>query len=267
MDILDIARKLEPLMPEQIKHWLQARDTADPDLRALIDKQIVHSAHGVLGDFRSKPLLSLPPKAKARGAINLGTLLYEKEKWQFGVSQGELLQNMVILGRSGAGKTNVAFHLLQQLDSKGIPFLFLDWKRTARHLLPWLGKRTQIFTPGRPLSPMTFNPFLAPPGLEDNVYINFVVDVLATSYTLGDGARSVLQRAISSCYQQGNRSPTAQELLSTLNSMPDRGRAGTWKISVTRALESLDFAESRRDSRRSRDPSRCRRRIEATTPS
>ena len=71
MNIIKIARKLEPLMPEKVKHWLRVRDTADPDLKALIDKQIVSTAYTRLGDFRKKALLSLPSKGKSKGSIHL----------------------------------------------------------------------------------------------------------------------------------------------------------------------------------------------------
>lgn len=58
MDIEKLAGKLEPLMPREVQHWLRVRDTGDPDLKALIEKQIVSVAHQVLGDFRKEILLS-----------------------------------------------------------------------------------------------------------------------------------------------------------------------------------------------------------------
>ena len=181
MDVEKLARKLEPLMPTEVSRWLSVRETADPELRALVEKQIIAAARRRLGDYRNKILLSLPPASRVRGAINLGTVLYEAEKWPAGLQAGELLQNLAIFGRSGAGKTNAAFHLLEQLAARKIPFLFLDWKRTARHLLPRLKGRINVYTPGRALSPFPFNPFIPPPGLEPNVYINQVVDVLAAA--------------------------------------------------------------------------------------
>ncbi len=242
MEIQRIARKLRPLMPKEVDRWLAVRETAEPDLRDLIDKQILSTARKKLGDVNTKALLSLPPERKIRGAIHLGAVLYEKAKWPAGISTGELLQNLAIFGRSGAGKTNVSFHILEQLAEKKIPFLFLDWKRTARHLLPRLKTRVNVYTPGRSLAPMAFHPFIAPPGLESNVYINQVVDVLADAFTLGDGARSVLQRSLANCHSQGNEAPTVQEVLAEVDKLPNAGRAGNWKISAIRALESLAFA-------------------------
>ena len=243
MDIVKIARKLEPLMPKEVQHWLRVRDTADPELRSLIEKQIASTAHRVLGDFHKKILLSLPPPGKARGTFNLGTVLYDKPRWPGGISASELLQNMAIFGRSGAGKTNLVFHLLLQLVNKRVPFLFLDWKRTARHLLPKIKAKVNVFTPGRSLSPFPFNPFIAPSGLEPRVYINHMIDVLSDAFTLGDGARSMLERALGSCYAKGDHAPTLKTVLSELDQVTAKDRARGWKLSATRALESLAFSE------------------------
>ena len=79
MDIEKLARKLEPLIPDQVAHWLHTRDIADADVKSLIEKEMIAVAHNILGDFRKKILLSLPPKNKARGAIHLGTIIYETD--------------------------------------------------------------------------------------------------------------------------------------------------------------------------------------------
>lgn len=242
MDVEKLAGKLEPLIPDEVRHWLRVRDLAGPDVKDLVEKELISAAYAHLGDFRNKPLLSLPPKNQAKGSIHLGRIIYEKEKWDFGISEAELLRNMAILGMSGSGKTNLAFHILEQLVKKRIPFLFLDWKRTARHLIPNLRSKARIFTPGRALSPFPFNPFIVPPGLESSVYVNHVVDVMATAYTLGDGSRRILQKAISSCYLAGNHAPTPNQLLDAVEGIPGKERVSGWKISATRALESLAYS-------------------------
>jgi len=242
MDIEKIAAKLHPLHPDQVGHWLKSRELADPDLRSLIEKQIISIAYKTFGYFHSKILLSLPPENKSKGAINLGTILYDKEKWPLGLTYGEIIQNTAILGRSGAGKTNVTFHFLSQLIEKKIPFVFLDWKRTVRHLIPAFPDKLNIYTPGRSLSPFPFNPFVVPPGTEPNVYAGQVVDVLSEAFMLGDGSRSLLRKAISYLFQQGNLCPTAADIIAELDKVPDKGRAGGWKVTALRVLESLDLA-------------------------
>ena len=166
MNIEKIASKLKPLNPEKVSYWLKAMELADPDLKSLFEKQIISTAYRLLGDFRNKILLSLPPEKKCKGSINLGTILYDKARWNFGISNNEFLQNMGIFGRSGSGKTNLAFHIIKQFDLNRIPYIFIDNKRTMRHLIPGLRNKVNVYTPGRSLSKFSFNPFVTPPGLE-----------------------------------------------------------------------------------------------------
>ncbi len=242
MDIQAVARKLEPLMAKEVGQWLKTRELGDPEIKDLIEKQIISVAYKKLGDFHKKVLLSLPPEEKAKGPLHLGTVVYEKEKWPFGIFQRELTQHLAIFGRSGAGKTNVALHLLEELVEKRIPFLFLDWKRTARHFLPQLPKRARVYTPGRRLSPFPFNPFAVPPGLEPEVYLQKVVDVMGTAYTLGAGARSLIQRALGELYRREDRGPTVPALQEAVEKLETRERASGWKISALRALQALSAA-------------------------
>lgn len=132
MELEPIARKLEPLRPRLVAYWRHARETAPPDLKALLDTQLLITARRVLGNHEHDILLSLPPEKTAKGRFHLGTIQYAGERWPLGLQAGELLQGTAVFGRSGAGKTNLVFHLLGQLVEEGIPWLFLDWKRTVR---------------------------------------------------------------------------------------------------------------------------------------
>lgn len=248
MDIQKLAKKLEPLIPDKAHHWLHLRQTADSEIRGLVDKEIALTAHKLLRDYRNKLLLSLPSKSKANRPIHLGKIIYETEKWDFGISHAELLRHIGIFGMSGSGKTNLAFHIVKQLAHKKIPFLFWDWKRTARHLVPALGGPLKVYTPGRQVSPLTFNPFFVPPGLEKEVYINHIIDIMAEAYTLGDGCRSLLQKALSTCYSSENPAPTIQEVLIELEKIPETARSKGWKVSARRALESIEFSGIASDS-------------------
>jgi len=243
MNIEKIAAMLRPLTPKNIDHWMKTRDLADPELKSLIEKQIISTAYQTFGNFNNKILLSLPPEKAAEGSIKLGTILYDKPKWEFGLKYDELIQNTVILGRSGAGKTNVTFNILSQLIEKNIPFVFMDWKRTVRHLLPNFSNKINIYTPGRNLVKFPFNPFVVPPGIENNVYVNQVVDVLSQAFTLGVGSRSIIRKAIAEIYSEGNLYPSVCDIIQKLEKVPDTGRMGSWKVTAMRALESLEFAE------------------------
>lgn len=74
MIIEKMAAKLRPLMPEKIDHFMKARQMADPDLKILIEKQIISLGYQIFGNIDTKILLSLPPEKKCAGSINLGTV-------------------------------------------------------------------------------------------------------------------------------------------------------------------------------------------------
>lgn len=239
MDINEILRKLEPLLPEQVQKWQATLEISGPDIRQLLETQIKLTARQYLGDnYHQRLLLSLPQEKIAKGSIHLGTILYEQPKWQVGLSKNELNQNLSVFGRSGAGKTNVVFHILKQLVPQKIPFLFLDWKRTARHLLPLFSESVEIFTPGRSLSPLPFNPLIVPSGLEKAVYLNHVVDVLASAYVLGEGAKSIVHKALIAGFKK-EKSPSFKTVLEAIESMQTKERATGWKLTAKRAIESV----------------------------
>lgn len=244
MEIAEVLRKLKPLEPDQVEKWSRTLATAQPEARLLLERQVRLTAQRLLGDFEHRVLLSLPPQELATGQVHLGKVVYERDQWDFSLRLQELTQNLAIFGRSGAGKTNVSFHLLQQLVKKKMSFLFLDWKRTVRHLLPLLGKQIKVYTPGRKLAPFPFNPFIVPPGIDATAYVNQLVDVMADAYSLGDGAISVIQRALHTCYGQGLRAPTVPQLLDAMDALPSNPRSSGWKISARRACESLHYSET-----------------------
>ncbi len=240
MDITTLLRKLHPLIPKEVERWRATLPFLNVESRSLLEQEIKLTAERVLGNYWNKVLLTLPPKKALSGPFQLGTVQYETPKHEAGWKPSELLQHTAIFGRSGAGKSNVVFLLIEQLSNAGIPWLFLDWKRTAREMLPLLKERVQVFTPGRSLSPMAFNPFLVPPGLDASVYVTQLVDVLAESFTLGDGARSVLQKALAVCYAQQD-APTLLDVIRAVETLPATQRVHGWKITALRALESLRF--------------------------
>lgn len=254
-DVQRLARQLQPLIPTQVRRWMRMRESVDGATRALIDEQIRAAARRLLGEVEGQTLLSLPPAKLIReGSIHLGAILYAGERGEARLRLEDVMQNVAIFGRSGAGKTNAVFHLLLQLSKQGVPFLFLDWKRTARHLIPtWPGPKPALYTPGRSVRPLRFNPLTPPPALEPDTYIAHLVDVMAEAYDLGDGAISVLQRALSESYRSGELSPSVDDVLRRIEAYKATGRASGWTVSATRALRSIGFANLTDQSRSSQE--------------
>lgn len=221
---------------------MRTRELAEPDVRALIEKQIISTAYKSFGDFHNKILLSLPPEEKCQGSINLGTIIYDKPKWPVGISRTELLQNLGIYGRSGSGKSNLFYHIIRQLDYLGINFLVFDQKRNLRDILSSFKNRINVYTAGRSLLKFNFNPFITPPALESSVYINQLVDVMDSAFTLGEGSKSLIQKAIFTCYKQGNKCPMTDDIIKEIDKIESKDRVRGWKLSALRALESLGFS-------------------------
>lgn len=243
MNVTDLLRKLEPLISEDVRNWRKSLPLLDSETQRLLEQHIVATAQRLLGNWDQKLLLSPPPRKKIRGAISLGTVMYDAPLYSFGLSQSELLQGLGIYGRSGAGKTNVVFQLIKQLERLAIPFLFLDWKRTARQMLPSLGRAVNFYTPGRDLSPFMFNPLIPPPGLEEKVHITQLIDLLSSAYTLGDGAKSLLEKVIHQAFEASDSWPTLASVLNILENTELSGRAAGWKATALRALQSLTFVD------------------------
>jgi len=245
MRATDALSKLEHLIPAAVSSWRHTLPLVDSGTRDLLEKHILVTATRLLGpDWERRLLLPPPPRKLASGALKLGAVHFDKELYPFGLASKELLQGLGIFGRSGAGKTNTVFVLLRELARKGIPFLFLDWKRTCRHLLPTLGRKARVYTPGRNLSPFSFNPLVPPPGVERGVYIAQLIDVLGSAYTLGDAAKSVLQQAIHRTHEEARSCPTFKDVERTLVAMTVQGRAIGWKSSALRAIQSLALVEA-----------------------
>lgn len=237
-----LASKLEPLLPDKVAHWRAVREMQDAENQALFDMDFKRQAREILGNVEDVPLFSLPPRSIGQGDFHLGNCVYAGERYPVGLPAGDLLKGMSIFGLPGSGKTNVVFNLILQLADKDIPFVFIDFKRTGRHLIPKFSKRVNVYTPGRAVSEFPFNPFIVPPGLEPNVYINNIMSVTASAYGFKEAGKYAIQRALSNCYNSGNIAPTIREIIKFLNNLPEEEVSQKWKLSAARSLAMIDFA-------------------------
>ena len=247
METRELLRWLSPLIPQKVAQWKNILELADAQSKQFVEHTIITEAKRWFGlSLHDQIVLSLPPKNIANGPIELGTVHYEKEKWPFGLSTNEITSHLCIFGRSGAGKTNCVFEILLQLNKQKVPWIFLDWKKTARHMLPHLSKKTKVYIPGSDFAPLVFNPLLPPPGKPIDSHINQVVDLLASAYTLGDGAKHVLQTALHAVFAN-EKHPTLEQVKHELDQLATKERQSGWKLSATRAVESLLLGTTKTD--------------------
>ena len=195
--------------------------------------------------------LSRPSQSAARGRYYLGEISgNEDEPYPFGLREDELIQHISIFGRSGAGKTNTVALFLKALVDNGKPFLLFDWKQNYRDMLaPPLNVPLEIYTVGRKIHPLRFNPLIPPLGTSAQVWLKKLIEIACNAYFLGEGVTFILQEAIDNVYREfgvysnipPKKFPTMRDVLAHVSQMKARGRKALWLDSALRALQTLCF--------------------------
>lgn len=242
MGVEEKFRKLDPLGLAD-KAWLfylsnEKREEAED----LIDI-LLHQRAGK--DFRRRVWLDPPSASACYGEYQLGNVFYppDRKYCSFGLREDEWIKHVLIVGMTGVGKTNLAFHILRELKKKEKPFLVFDWKKNYRdlHQLPEF-KSLRVFR----VAEFLFNPLVAPPGTLPGEWLMKLVDVLKHAYFVGEGVEFLLREAIDwaytkSGYYDGGEAPNFYLVKHYLHKKRVQGRMGLWKASAMRVLESLCF--------------------------
>lgn len=254
MKIEDVFRKLRPIMGTQLDALWQEYLAADTPLRQTIERTLrILLAQRLAETFDSEHvLLPPPPPDRASGPYAVGTIRYGRhDVADFGVREDEFIQHIGIFGRSGSGKTNLAFLLLDALTRANKPFLVFDWKRNYRDLLTLTAfKDVRIYTVGRNVAPIRINPLIPPAGTQPTVWLKKLIEIVCHAYFLGEGVTVLLMRAMDHLYRdrglyRGDFSnpPTMADVRDFLASYPAKGREASWMESARRAVDVLCFGE------------------------
>ena len=194
--VQELCRRLKPVMGAKIDRlWSAYLAESDAGGRADIEQTLELLAAKHLGQDYQPDRCPFPPPAKKfakSGNIKMGMVAYGgKELYPFYLKGVRLKEHILVAGRSGSGKTNLTFVLMDGIMSAGIKVLALDWKRGYRDLMSYYPK-LRVYTIGRDVSPFRFNPLIPPPGCEPHVWIKLIVDVIASAYLGGEGVISLL---------------------------------------------------------------------------
>lgn len=118
-----------------------------------------------------------------------------------------LSEHALIVGVTGSGKTNTAFHLLTGAWRQGISFLVIEpAKREYRELLdeakhPGVGRSLQVFTLGdERVSPFRLNPFEVTPGIPVQTHIDLLKSVFNASFAMYGPMPHVLEQCLYEIY-------------------------------------------------------------------
>ena len=252
-EVESLFRKLKPVLGKEIDTlWLAYNTQTDSRSRAEIVGILYSLASKYLDEtFDRKLLLSVPDADVILGEYELGNVVYAgQECHPFGIRENEWLRHVAIFGTTGSGKTNCAFLLLRELASKKKPFMIFDWKRNYRDLLALPEfKGLKVYTIGRELSPLLFNPLIPPEGTNPQTWLKKLIEVMCHAYFLGEGVAFLLQKAIdqaysdSGVYEGGGEYPTFLDVLAILEKAEVKGRKALWMDSTLRTLGVLCFGE------------------------
>jgi len=194
-------------------------------------------------------LLEPPPRDKVKGEYPLGTVIYaNKPICSFGLLDSDLPQHVAILGRSGAGKTNVGYLLVWNLLRAGKPFIVLDWRGTYKHFLRRPeGKEIMVFNLGDDKS-LSFNPLDPPPNLTKNqaqAYLRDIVSIITTTYLPGHhllstrGVEYFFLKALDLLGVDGDKPVTFNDIYNFMKGYHADSREMDWKVSALNILFKL----------------------------
>lgn len=266
--VQELCRKLKPVLGSKIDRlWTIYLSESDPAGKAELEQTLELLAAKHLGQTYQPDRAPFPPPSAAfsgAGDVPIGMVSYGQQNlYPFALKSGRLKEHILVAGRSGSGKTNLTFVLMQGLMARGIKVLAIDWKRGYRDLLA-LQPDLQVYTVGRDVAPFRFNPLIPPPGCEPNVWIKLIVDVIASAYYGGEGVISLLVAGLDKLFTDAHvyagapaRWPTIPDLLAWLQSVRLRGRAAMWQASAERILLAMTYGEfgavvNTQDNRRAR---------------
>jgi hypothetical protein len=250
--IQDTCRALKPVIGTQADQLWQAYLFQDEDGKEELAQHIELVANSKLNmDVDDTTPAFLPPSADiAAGQFSLGGVIYKgTPRYPFALRASELVQHTAIVGRTGSGKSNAAFLLARSLSENDVPWLVLDWKRGWRDLLAVPGfEDVRVYTVGRPVAPLRFNPLIPPPGMDPKNWIKALVECVGKAYFCGEGVMFLLTTVIDELYAECGiysgaitKHPTFRDVLTRLKRLPQRGREGLWLSSSLRAVHSLCF--------------------------
>ncbi len=250
----ELCRQLKPVLGTKIDRlWSAYLAESDRDGKADIEQTLELLAAKHLGKSYEPDRSPFPPPSKrfsTSGDIRVGTVSYGgHDLYPFYLKSDRLKEHILVAGRSGSGKTNLTFVLMEGIMASRIKVLALDWKRGYRDLVN-RHKDLQVYTVGREVSPFRFNPLIPPAGCEPHLWIKLIVDVVASAYLGGEGVISLLVAGLDHLYSQfgifdetQRGWPTIQDLLAWLRTAKLKGRAAMWQASAERILLGMTYGE------------------------
>ena len=247
---LEEIKRLEPILGKETasrlrRAYLLGDETVRERIFELLDavKAAIVAKHGEDSLFIRPPSRSI----SAGGELALGDVVYgTKNMYPLRIKKSDMLTHMGIFGSSGYGKTNISYSLIKQLSDNSIPVIIFDFsKKNYRDLVSTGLKNIDIFTVGKNVSPLKFNPLNPPEGILLSQWMKEFSSIFDHAYWLLGGGRHVILKALDAVFKS-NETPRLSDVKEWLEkygstNMPARER--NWLATAERPLESLCFKE------------------------
>ncbi|NUB91185.1 ATP-binding protein [Haloterrigena sp. SYSU A121-1] len=126
------------------------------------------------------------------GDFRIGT---NPEGQPVGLTREQLNEHMLIVGRTGAGKTTLFYNLMDECAGMDLPFLVFDFKNDYRHLAE---HRDLLVVNWRDLK---FNPLQPPPGVRTARWAEVMADTWTHAMGLWKASRGYFIRKLRELYR------------------------------------------------------------------
>ena len=129
--VKDLCKQLKPFLGRKADELFHAYLAEDEHGQAQVQQYLeLLQTKYLLQTLDSPSQVLIPPsREQAQGEYEIAPIQYgNTQTGMFGLREGEWIQHVGIFGRTGAGKTNLGFLILEQLAKHGKPVLIFDWK-------------------------------------------------------------------------------------------------------------------------------------------
>ncbi len=208
--------------------------------------------HKNLNKLLSNQVLLEPPlKENVDGDYPLGVVSYAKKQLHtFSLREQDWMRHVCVSGMSGSGKTNFAFHIINNFIKKDKPFLIFDWKKSFRPLM-LADSEMMCFTIGNADVSNLFkvNINKPPKGIDPKEWINVLCDLITESFSASYGVHKVLLETLDEAFKEhgiyngSNDYPSWNYIKWKLECKLDKtkGREAAWLESALRVAHVLTF--------------------------
>jgi len=152
-------------------------------------------------------------KMRTQDAVEkLRQIRAEAKITRFPPTDGLLLRHALILGASGSGKTNHAFHVIREsIAMRPKSCFIIDTKREYRKLDGLVQEQVQVLAVGDEPT-IRYNPLIPPPNTSPDQWDRTFADVFVRAYGLSEPSRRIMLDCLWSLRQRARVSPTLREL-------------------------------------------------------